>query len=615
MEKILLPLMIQDPSLEDLEMIAERFEAYEPYFLDGPISERVAVIDFDDQTGAVVPGAKYTKRKGRLGKYVDLDGQPFEIKEGRRIVNYRTDSRAFNQVSVFSTVLRTMKIFEESEVLGRRLHWAFDSPQLLVIPRAGVWANAYYDRQTHSLQFFYFKDKNSGETVYSSLSRDIVSHEAAHAILDGIAPDLYNAITPQSQAIHETIADITAVLMSLVSNKLKRYIVHKNQGDINNSTEFSRIGEQFGRAIKKKKQNSEAAASDSAKKPSLRELSDINPFDKDEHRPHKLSVTLSAALYSLLVQIYEDWWAARTQAARIENIKSFKLLGRNKHTDPKISGAHEALRETVKDFSKMVLGALDFLPPGEVSFADFGRAMYANQQNLVKFTAVAKAERQRAEKRIDWLIERFEQAGIIENDRAIKEFPVITNSLIKTNFKHKSITEINLDELVQSDWVAYQFANENRRLLGIPGKIPFEVRPRLAVKKLLYEHDDDDSKTIYQKQIFFKVSWEKLEDNVISVSGFPRSRRVKIGTTLVIDADSKKIIARLRTDDDEELETARSRMITELHKKKLMRFSEDLIGPDGDLMSNYIPAENTNEVLHINGVSRLLHIIDTDDSE
>jgi len=43
----------------------------------------------------------------------------------------------------------------EKDILGRPLNWAFDVPQLLIIPRAGEQANAFYHPDSHSLQFFY----------------------------------------------------------------------------------------------------------------------------------------------------------------------------------------------------------------------------------------------------------------------------------------------------------------------------------------------------------------------------------------------------------------------------------------------------------------------------
>ena len=594
MEKVLLPMMIQDHMLTDeVEKRAEGFWAYEPYFLDGPISERVAIIDFDEQTGLVREGARFHKEGNKLGKYVDERGVRIDFKLGRK-TRYRTKTRAFNQVSVFATVLRTMKLFEDEKVLCRKLSWAFDSPQLLVVPRAGVWANAFYDRNTQSLQFFYFKSKQTGETIYSSLSRDIVSHEAAHAIFDGIAPDLYHAITPQSQALHETVADITAVLMALKSHNLMQHIVRSTNGKIGASTEFSRIGEEFGRNLK----NS----------PSLRELSEQNKFDAKLYKPHKLSVILSATLFNLLLKIYNDWWAIEKKEIAAINKEDIRNGKEPTHTKPTRSSANRALLSTIKDFTIMVLGALDFLPPGEISFTDFGRALYANQQNIVKFTAVSKVERDRAKKRIKWLIETYQEASIIKFANEINESRLQGNPLVKTNFYYDPLSKTELEEILKSDWAAYQFANNNRSFLGIPTKIPFDVRPRLESYKQL---NLDDDEIIMQRQVIFKVSWSKNEKNVVSSSGFPRSRRITVGTTLVIDADSKKVIARLHTDSSDALIDSRTEMVKHLDRENLIRFDEEALGPNGEPLNNFVQAKESKGVLKLTGVSRMLHIIDS----
>ena len=142
--EIRIPTLIKDPVTTDfLEM--ETFEKVtinrEDFFLDGPVSRRVAILDFDPDTGSLLPGARFQPlSKGRYdGTYLIAD------------VNDE-HARDFNQVSVFGNILTTMYMFEDKDVLGRNLTWGFDTAQLLVVPRAGEWANAFYERESNSLQ-------------------------------------------------------------------------------------------------------------------------------------------------------------------------------------------------------------------------------------------------------------------------------------------------------------------------------------------------------------------------------------------------------------------------------------------------------------------------------
>ena len=191
--KIRVPTFVQDRWAAEREKIKpiERFDLEDDFFLDGPTTRRLAVLDFDPDTGELFPGARFKSPPpgNVLGGYEVADENDL-------------NARDLNQVSVFAAVMRVLNMFEESDALGRPLKWAFNAPQLLIIPRAGVWENAFYQRDTHSLQFFFFEHpKRPGEKVFTSHSRDIVAHEAGHAFIDAIAPHLYNASTPQSLAI------------------------------------------------------------------------------------------------------------------------------------------------------------------------------------------------------------------------------------------------------------------------------------------------------------------------------------------------------------------------------------------------------------------------------
>ncbi len=214
------------------------YETDEP-LLDGPVSRRLAVVDIDPDNGAVNAGAPFLRpAKGKkVGRYAVKDEND-------------SDSPDFLQVSVFGAVMKMIDMFEEDDVLGRKLRWAFAGQQLLIVPRAGIMRNAFYHRDSRSLQFFFFEDPKKKKTqIYTCLSPDIVAHEATHAILDGIAPDLYDATSPQALAIHEAIADIGAVMFALRSARLRKEVLDLTQGDLKKSNAFNKIAQQFGEAI------------------------------------------------------------------------------------------------------------------------------------------------------------------------------------------------------------------------------------------------------------------------------------------------------------------------------------------------------------------------------
>src|SRR3712207_2034252 len=110
----------------------------EDRFLDGPACRRIGIVDFDPATGAPLPApARFTPFRPE----VPLRGR-YQTKGLERT------SPAFIAVNAFGTVFDTIRMFEEPGGLGRPVVWPFEGEQLLVVPRAGKWANAVYERDT-----------------------------------------------------------------------------------------------------------------------------------------------------------------------------------------------------------------------------------------------------------------------------------------------------------------------------------------------------------------------------------------------------------------------------------------------------------------------------------
>ena len=581
--KIKLPIMVQDPatarSIKDIkvQIPVEFFESDGDYFLNGPVTDKIAILDFISDTGNLREGAifKFPKTDKSFGSYENLQFR-------RDIKDFYAPK--FMQISVFATVLKILRSFEKEETLGHSLKWAFESPQILVVPDAGELANAYYQRDSNSLQFFSFESKKiPGTKVYTCLSRDIVSHETGHAIIDGIAPDLLDSCTPQSLAIHEALADITAVLSAFESRVLRTSVLVETGGSIKEASHFTIIAEQFGDEIKAEREGGLR---------SVTNTKNFNPESEDYVSgvdPHDLSEVLSGALYSVMIQIHED---LRNQLSKEEPYVSDE--------NPKFSSSGKALIIAARRFKRMVFRALEYLPPGNISFADYARALLA-----VDYVSYPVDEKMRK-----WVTDEFLARSIIKEKAQLK---------VKMNFKQDS-PRANISDLLSSVWAAYDFANKHRQLLCIPSKTSFEVLPMLAVKK---KYDKDKIVNEY----IFKVAWEEPERNPIG-SDYPKERLIKVGTTFVFD-ESGNILCRLtnmfrrrknsKSFDEEEIRIGkaeykrqrkeRNRFLRQLVKQNLLTIRGNTYGLEDSRGTSNIPGEVIRGYLRVRSTGRMLHML------
>src|SRR5687768_3955721 len=498
--RIRVPVLVKDPDVARYKGVplTETFVIEgEDVFLDGPVSPRIAVLDFDPATGALAPVARIGAGTG------DAPGQ-YDVARADAL-----DDPAVMQVVTFGGVYKTLQMFEEADTLGRRVRWAFDGPQLLVVPRAGDWPNAFYERDSRSLQFFFFTPPGAQGPVFTCHSQDIIAHETAHAVVDGVAPDLYHAQSPQALAIHEAMADLATLIMAFRSRKLAARILEQTGGSIERPSAFTAIAEQFGQALARTRH-------------ALRDLHNRTTMaDVDRSDPHALSEVLSGALYAVMVGIYEDVRRAPVSAeapeapdthAAVKAEFQQSAYPAEPQAGPALPGAiptGRALFIASERFKRTVFRGLDYLPPGEVSFADFARAMLASDEASHPDSGAQRT----------WLVEEFVRRGIVADAGELD---------VETNVTHPAVARIDLDELIRSDWLAYQFASRQRELLGIPKRVPFEVRPRLKVVKRYYHRDDEP---VDVAECLFKVTWTEMEPCAAG-GRLPRTRRIARGTTL-----------------------------------------------------------------------------------
>ena len=523
----------------------------EPGFFDGPVGARVAVLDFSPESGALGPGvASILPAK---------EPEPFRYSATTAPERDALQAPAFISESVFGSVHETIRMFEEPDILGRRVAWAFAGPQLLVVPRAGEWENAFYERDSRSLQFFYFPHRVTGERVYTALSQDIIAHETTHAILDGIDPDLYNALSTESLAIHEAVADLGALAVSLRSRALQRRFLDTTGGDPSKWVAFAGLAAQFAEGTGRTTRF-------------LRDLSnDLRMSDVDATEPHELSQVLSGALHALWRELFRG-------------LK--QSLQRKEPALDERTAAGRVVWLAREIYERMAFRALDCLPPGESTFADYARAILAADQ-----AGVPEVDGPRA-----FLRKEFVKRGIASSEAALR---------VETDLDVPAVRRTDVEALVTSDYAAYAFANENRRLLRIPKDIPFKVMPRLQTEKLYYRLGKLKGRV---RETLFKVSWTEEERQ--EVRGLPPVRQVVVGTTLSIDRDSKRVRFRLTTGRDGARRERREAYLRKLARQRVLALESDAFDARGLPRRDVIRAEVVEGTLRLRNTAHMLHVVE-----
>jgi len=165
-------------------------------------------------------------------------------------------SEAFDAVHTFAVVRETLSMFQ------RVLHpapipWQWNSASnaipLNVMPYGlPDIPNAFYSRNTKSLRFGHFEKPNSNppQRMYTCRSLDIVAHETGHAILDGIKPNWITSDNlPQTGALHESFADLTAIFLALAQMDQVEAIIAQTKANLHDKTFLADVAEEMGLAL------------------------------------------------------------------------------------------------------------------------------------------------------------------------------------------------------------------------------------------------------------------------------------------------------------------------------------------------------------------------------
>jgi hypothetical protein len=199
-------IVAQDPAvrMRNGRILTTQIDIPAEELANGPYGYRVHVVDYDSSTGKMQHPAPPPP--------AERPGEPRKLDNSAIL-----DDPAFHSQNVYAVVMRALWRFEYA--LGRRLGWGFGGHQLKVVPHAFAETNAFFSPGDEALLFGYFASSTAKTgrvgTVFSSLSHDVVVHEATHALLNGLRSSFMRPSGADQAGFHEGFADVVALLSVL----------------------------------------------------------------------------------------------------------------------------------------------------------------------------------------------------------------------------------------------------------------------------------------------------------------------------------------------------------------------------------------------------------------
>ncbi len=444
--------LAQDPSVKGLDgnpllarvlVPADRLEA-------GPRGHRVRVIDFDASTGVL--GDPAPVNDGGADGWGWVDPFPGDSYRKSLLTGSGVRGRNFRAQNVYAIVARTLARFEFA--LGRRIPWGFGTHELYAVPHAFNDANAYYSRDDHALYFGYFLDSH-GDTVFTSLSHDIIAHETSHALLDGLRPGLMHPGLPDQPAFHEGLADVVALLSILSMEEVVAKLLgaEDDEGRISTSAldkkslkenALLRLAEEFGEALT------------DTRGVALRESVRLKPNrrwrrDRSFEAPHRRGEILVAAILQTLLDIW---------------VRRLDDMTRGRETVSRRFVAEEGAK-AAEHLLTMAIRAIDYLPPTDFEFEDFVTALV---------TADVEAAPHDEHGYRDSLVDAFKGFDIVSDGSAM--------TVLAASGEQPLYAKLNFGAMRSQPDEIYRFVWANADLLKVASEHYLdvgEVRPSLRV--------------------------------------------------------------------------------------------------------------------------------------
>lgn len=499
-----------------------------------------------DESGAhdQIAVVDYNGSRNTYYRPVDLDEPFILIPNG--IVPSESDPR-FHQQMVYAVASDAIEQFESA--LGRRIHWRRgerplnarkgwlpdDILTLTLYPHAMRQANAFYSPDAHGILFGYFRAARDdpghnlpGQPVFTCLSHDIIVHETTHAVLDGLRSHFMEQTNPDVAAFHEAFADLAALFRHFTHREVLLDAIQRTGGRLytpalkgesladqaaqswlakgdEDRNPLIELAGQFGEAMGMRK----ALRSAIGKPKTMKELHETTEC-------HERGSILVAAVFDAFFTVYIQRTAS--------HFRIYRSAGGREGEDlpaPLADALCKEATRTAMQFFQTCARALDYLPPVDVTFGDFLRAVMTSE------TDFDAADREGI--RDAWM-QAFRRRQILPDDAQFFSeqalcWPVRRDDLTVKDLPFGGPLGLSYKEQQQTATVLEAFINrvDNKKLLSLDPRVEYRI---------------PSFHSLYRMNRTGSVRWDLVVEVVQTVPATPTTFPMRGGTTMIISTHS-----------------------------------------------------------------------------
>ena len=487
--KVTLPILIQDQATSEMKQMPQTESCAfdkERFFLDGPVTDRLAVLDFDPGTGALSAGTRFLPDKATY----EVDPSALE-------------SADFLRTNAFATVLKTIYMFEEGDTLGRRLQLglrrsaAADRPGCRRVGERVLRARG----PLPPVLLFQLPAAGQRDLHRASRTTSCRTRRATRSWTGSRPTSTTRSLRSRSRCTRGSPTWSRSSWPS-ATTRCARPCSTRPRARSRTSVRSARWPRSSGR-----RRASRAGCASSKNEKTLDPDDAENLVDVAE--PHELCQVLTGALYTVMVKIHD----------------SLKKQYAKEDGDERVLGLRQgALRRAPSASSGWSSGRSTTCRPGRSpSPTTRGRS-----------SPPTRPPTRTREQGRDWMRKEFVRRAMATNLQALE---------VEEPFERPGGQRARPPDLHRQRLGRVRLREpKSRSCCGSRRTSPSAFGRAWTRSKTYYFHGGVKKAAI--RECLFKVSWDAIEPNPAG-SWFPEKRQITVGTTLAIDWETRKVRARL----------------------------------------------------------------------